>query len=626
MGEFGMNRPKSRTIAVLFAFLLPGAGHLYTGHYLRGLLLMAGLLLDYTAIIHLADANGARHLLLIVYLAMALPVFYFYSVYDALQSIERQPGKGTARGVAGGLLVMAAGAVLLILIAPPDALRPWMNELAEYAVGPLLALLAIIRWILGRKGAVEVFKLGRYTSAVIVITVGALLLSDQIQGRNDIALLMQWWPAAFILLGAEIIGYSVVQRRHARRLRLDFGGAMLAFIIAGSAIVITQFAELPFRWLDQYVDLNGTADYSGETGFRYEKEPVRFVLDEGVTDIRVQNANGNVAVRTGESEQAIIESEVWVDLPEEAEAARVAERSKVEVNVSEAGKVSVHGKGEPFGTSGGRSPRINLTIILPKKAVDEGQLPPEEGTADFGPSETPGSGSQINDPNEADEVDEANDANDANEATDEAPANTKTLRIEVSNGTVDVEGVDAGGGLVVKTANGNIKADVINGPVDLSASSGEVFAKAVTGATVLSAKNGAIRAADIEGALTASTINGSIELKRVSGAIEAETKNGKIRIEEAGSSVKADTLNGEIELDSSVVAGDWDIDSSVGEIRLNIPFQGNFSVYGSVTFGSITTDFPFTTSKKTVRGTVGEGTYRILINAANSISIKQKGL
>ncbi|MNE46378.1 hypothetical protein D3C80_1407100 [compost metagenome] len=63
------------------------------------------------------------------------------------------------------------------------------------------------------------------------------------------------------------------------------------------------------------------------------------------------------------------------------------------------------------------------------------------------------------------------------------------------------------------------------------------------------------------------------------------------------------------------------MDSSIGEISLSLPEEGDYSIYGSVTFGNISTELPFEVSKKTVKGAVGEGRYRIQINATNSIVI-----
>lgn len=623
MGKLGINRRKSRLLAALLAFVLPGAGHLYTGHYQRGLLLLAGLLLDAAAIIRLADANGARHLLFIVYLGIALPVFFFISVYDALQSIERtaeQPSSGLS--AASGLLIMAAGILLLVLIKPPAALIPWMNELADFAVGPVLMVAAVLLLIGHTRGGEPMFKLGRFTSAILIIGVGALLLWDQIQGRNDIALLGQWWPFVFILLGAEITVYSVAARKSNKRLRLDVVGGMMAIVIAASAYVVTQYAELPFRWLDQYVDIKGTADYAEEKGYHYTKEQITVPFDSTTSVMKITNPNGKVVVRAGEDDRITIETEVWVDVENQEEADKIADKTYVETD-SEGDKQVISAIGEPYGTNGTRKPRINMIVTIPKLAVEEPIILDESETEEpntQGDAEIEAAELELTAPANNAETDPSANLESGDEA-DPATAPTLSLSIDVSNGAIDVSGLVVPGGLALKGSSGDINVRDIVGSIVLKGNNGGITVSQITGSADVSTKNGTITVSGITGDMLASTVNGSLELNEVAGSIEAETKNGKIRIAGAGASIKADTLNGGIELISRVVGGDWDVDSSVGEIKLYIPENGDFSIYGSVTFGTITTDFPLTISKKTARGIVGAGTYRIQVNATNSIFI-----
>lgn len=596
MRQLGVTKSKNRLLTVVLAFILPGAGHLYTGHFSRGLLLIVGLLLDGAAIIQLADANGARHLLFIVYLGLALPVFYFFSVYDALQSLDRTVDRPGSLKISNGLLIMASGMLLFLLIKPPSSLVPWMNELADFAVGPLLIAVALVVFIKYVRGAGHMFKLGRLTSALIIIVVGSLLLWDQIQGRNDIALLGQWWPFVFILLGAEVIMYSVAQRKGEKQLRLDFAGGILAIVIVVSAYTVTQFAELPFRWLDQYVDLKGTADYGDEKGFQYEKEPILIPFDELTSSIKINNPNGQITVRSGEGNEVVIESEVWVDIDNQEEADQIADHSFVEA-VSEGEKLSIAAEGQSYGTNGTRKPRVNMIITIPQLAVEAEP--------------------------EIDAVQDEESADQSNQDLEDNKVDQHQLSIiiDANNGTIDTNELIVTGGLQIKNVSGKINLSKIIGPVEVAGINGDITVQDVTGNVKLSTKNGTLAIAEVTGELFTETINGSIDIKQAAGNIEADTKNGKIRIDGAEASVKADTLNGGIELFSSVIGGDWDVDSSVGEIKLQVPEDGHFSVYGSVTFGTITTDLPLTISKKTARGTVGEGTYRIQINATNSISI-----
>lgn len=633
MGKLGITR-KKRWIAALLAFLLPGTGHLYAGQYSRGLLLLAGYLLDITAIIRLADADGGRHLLLIVYLGLMLPVFYFISVFDSLQSLERDDSLAAFVGMRHGLALVAAGALLFVLIKPPDAILPWMNELAELCVGPVIMAIAAVLPVLSRKGSMHMFKLGRYTAAALILAVGALLLWDQIKGRNDIALIGQWWPVLFIMLGIEMIIYSLTSRKASKPLRFDLGGVMTALVISATAYVVTQYADLPFKWLDQFnVDIGGISEYGEEKGFRYDKPVMKVPIDEALSSIRIVNPNGEVIVRAGEVEEMELLTTVWVDVEQQTEADGIAEQSTVKVTPG--GEVVFEAKGQSYGANGSHKPRMNLTLTVPMAlsdqiAAEETTDAPNELTAE--PSATvspdgdgqPSAGLEETTPTaDASAGLDSGGAEDDTQETADMPA--VKLKIEAELGAVDVAGLLLPGGLDIRIGSGNIVAQHIIGPVEIKGTNGNIQLNDVSGDSAAETKNGTIAASEIEGDLYANTLNGSLDLRNVAGDIEAETKNGKIKISEAGASVKADTLNGSIDVLSGTIGGDWDVDSSVGEIRLGLPEQGDFAIYGSVTFGTITSDFPFEISKKTIRGSVGTGDYRIQVNANNSISVMKAG-
>ncbi|WP_311292226.1 DUF6677 family protein [Paenibacillus glycanilyticus] len=599
MRELGLDRPKSRLLTLLLAFVLPGAGHLYTGRYQRGLLLTAGLVLDIAAILRLADANAARHLLFIVYLGITLPVYYFVSVFDALQT-RADAGEGSTDQLSPliGLLIMAAGVLLFVLIDPPAALIPWMDDLAEMLVGPFLMAVALVLWFSQLKGDQSMFRLGRFTAAIFIIAIGGLLLWDQVQGRNDVALIGKWWPAVFILLGAEIIIYSIIFRKAAKRLRFDFIGAVIAIVISVVAYTVTQYAELPFRWLDQYVDLNGSPDYGEEKGFKFMKETDTVPFDAAaITKLKISNPNGKVTVRGGGTNQIVIDTEVWVDVTDQQDAEQIAAKSAVE-RVSDADSMNITAKGEPYGTNGSRKPRMNIVITVPQNQitvqdpVESTEIPPSDSTA------TPLTETE----------------------TESVPQ--MIITVDVNNGPITASGLSAPGGLQLKSDNGDIGVQQTEGPLVVHGLNGGIKLQDVTGDAELSTKNGAVTVAALTGNLSSETWNGAMTLSNVTGNVTAETKNGKITMKEVTGEVKASTLNGNIELASHAVGGDWDLDSTVGEIKLRVPAVGDYSVFGSVTFGSITTDLPLTVSKKTVRGTIGSGIYRIQVNATNSIYIQ----
>lgn len=119
MGQLRIKQTLKRLLTVVLAFAMPGAGHIYTGQHPKGLLLISAFWLDITAIVRLADSDGGRHLLLIVYLGIMLPIIYFISVFDSLQSTEAEHSSPIALNLIHGMLLFAAGGIMLILVKPP---------------------------------------------------------------------------------------------------------------------------------------------------------------------------------------------------------------------------------------------------------------------------------------------------------------------------------------------------------------------------------------------------------------------------------------------------------------------------------------------------------------------------
>ncbi len=666
MGKLRITERKRAWLTVALAFLLPGMGHVYNGQYSRGLLLLSALLLDLTAIFRLADSDGGRHLLLIVYLGMLLPVYYFFSVFEALQLKDSPPEERVAVRLIHGVLLAASGLVMMILIKPPDVLLPWMNELAELIVGPLLmAIACLIVLTTVKKGVYTVFKLGRLTAAVLILTVGALLLWDQARGSNDIVLLRDWWPLLFLLLGIEVILYSTVLRAKAAKLKLDLAGAAAALVVTVTAYAVTQYADFPVRWLDQFnVDLGGMVDYGEEKGFRLDKNVMKVLIDEQLSSISIKNVNGDVLVRSGDVREIEVYSTVWVDAADEAESKKIAEQSTVEATPGR--EVVLETKGQRYGTDNKRVPRMNIEIVIPLIEPRAQKSEPDATQEPEGADSTDWSGNSVTGgPLSGDDGDATPSPPSLPEATPESPVaeNEATadddgptsirqdepayafpefepegdsdfsqeppiaiqLRIEAVNGATRVEGVVAEDGLTVISGDGAINITRFVGPLTVTGNSGSIEADTLSGASTLELKNGEISVSHTsEGSLYAATSNGNISLADIAEEAEAETKNGTVTIAGAYGSVKASTMNGSIAVISDAVGGNWDLDSSVGEIKVGLPEAGDYSLYGSVTFGKIHSTLPFQQIRKTIRGTVGAGTYRIHINATNSITIESR--
>ncbi|TYP68610.1 DUF4097 family beta strand repeat-containing protein [Paenibacillus methanolicus] len=630
---------RKAALAVLAAFVCPGAGHLLLGLHMNGLLLLAGTLADILAMIHFADLAGGRFALLLVYLGLAVPAFWFYSVFGTLQEASRQNHAADVSSVRSGTLALVLqgaaiallGAVMLVFLAPPKWLAELLEDNGNDLTGIGLIIIAL-NYAFRRRGTM--LRTGRITAALLILTVGGLLLSDQMAGRNDIALLGRWWPAAFVLLGVEVIVYSLAYRKKEERLPFDLGGSFMAAVIAVTAFSVTQYAAMPFKWLDQWnVNMPGAASLSEENGFKYDKEKLEIPLGADMESISINNPNGSVTVLKGEAANMTIETIVWIDAANKQEADEAAAASVVEIGGEK--KIAIEAKGKAYGADGSRLPRMNVTVTVPADshfskipvvdneiagAEESETLPPADSSEAIGANEDARSDDEAN----GSPADSPATLTDANDAKDEAPEQPQAkLTITAGNGAIRAEGLFLPGGLAIQGTNGEIQVSRIVGSVDIKTKNGAITVDQIAGDANLEVANGDISARQMEGKADVTTSSGSIRLEDIRGEAEVETKNGQITVAEAASGLRVDTLNGEIDIRSSVVGGDWNIDSSIGDIRLYVPETGGFSVNGSVTFGTITTDLPLEIGKKTVRGSVGDDLYRIDIDANSSIAINR---
>lgn len=495
----------------------------------------------------------------------------------------------------------------------PDELRYTLDSAGNYGAPLLLLLLSC--WLAWRRRGDGPFWLGRWTAAFFTLSVGGLLLADHWTGREDIALIGRWWPALFILLGFELFMLTLRRNRQERKPSADVSGVATAIVIAVTAYGVTQYAELPYRWLDQWAaERSGYGDYGEEKGFSYVKPVVSAAPTADLERIVIDNPNGKVRIERGGVDTIVVESTVWIDSGDHTEADAAAERTETVLTAGEETTIKTIAAG--FGGNGQRKPRVNLVVYLPPSIADAAPSVPTAPELPAMTTSTPPSDADIHSNKPIDE--ETPNA-------DEEIAVKPPLDIQVTivSGDVNVSQLTAPINLTLSVSDGQVLASGIAGLVSAKMVNGNVQLRDIQGDVDVSARNGSIEVARASANVNASTSNGSIHLNQVQGDLEADTKNGGIKIQEANGSVKADTLNGTIEASSAMVGGDWDIVGLVGDVRLKLPVHGSYEMNGSATFGTIKVEpgLPLEVNKKTVRGTIGTGQHRVYVNANSNIVI-----
>ncbi|WP_028550039.1 hypothetical protein [Paenibacillus sp. UNC451MF] len=150
---------KSKFVACLLSFLIPGTGQLYLGLMQRGMMLMLLLIADIFAIVFFAT-NSSSSIPLIVLFSLFVPVIYFYNIFDALQQTDKvnsewsglytdplgQPGvspRSASKFLKGSTLgyLLIIGGVFLFLVSSKPA---WLNRIFELLGSSIGAIVLIV--------------------------------------------------------------------------------------------------------------------------------------------------------------------------------------------------------------------------------------------------------------------------------------------------------------------------------------------------------------------------------------------------------------------------------------------------------------------------------------------------
>ncbi|MDR2900470.1 MAG: DUF4097 domain-containing protein [Treponema sp.] len=184
------------------------------------------------------------------------------------------------------------------------------------------------------------------------------------------------------------------------------------------------------------------------------------------------------------------------------------------------------------------------------------------------------------------------------------------INARTSNASINVKNVD--GTIEARTSNGSIDLDSVKGNVSAQTSNGSIDLKNVDGIVDVRTNNGRIVIDSVIGNTNAETSSGSIVLTHVDGAVDARSSNGSIRINSVKGKIDAETSNAKIECTLDDVAGDITLSTNNASIDLNIPSNMDFQFTARTTNGRVRTSFDEALSRSAnddhlYRGIVGRG-------------------
>ncbi len=403
-------------------------------------------------------------------------------------------------------------------------------------------------------------KVGRITSALILLAVGGLLLVDQMTDTNYIGYLLDWWPLILILLGLEYLWVNLKYQKGEKQLRLDIGGVLIAVVIAIGVVGVTQAKWIPTQWFN---GMNWESIVKGELGRKFEMGNTTVPLADRTEKVTIDNPYGSVIIQTGTGSAIEIQRTVWVNRSDEAGAKEVADGTHIDVSEGSHLTISTVSDINRFA----RKPYIELVITVPDKQKVNWSVKGNNGKI------------------------EAN----------KLPVKD-LLEAETSNGSVTLQ--DIQGKVYGRTSNGAVKAISIQGLVDIQTSNGSVTIQDITGDAELK------------------TSNASVTAERISGKLKADTQNGRVNVDEVAGAVEIETSNGSISIASHKVGGDWSLETSNGKIDVRLPADGSYEVDGRG--NSVSSNLPLNVADKHISGKIGSGEYEIKATTKNaSISFQR---
>jgi DUF4097 and DUF4098 domain-containing protein YvlB len=105
---------------------------------------------------------------------------------------------------------------------------------------------------------------------------------------------------------------------------------------------------------------------------------------------------------------------------------------------------------------------------------------------------------------------------------------------------------------------------------------GSISIEDVTGKISLKTTDGSVRGSRLDGELVVRSGDGSMRFEQTSGRLDLETDDGSITLEAKPSMLRARTSDGTIRIEvqpETVVADDWDLETSDGAVVLTLPDQ-----------------------------------------------------
>jgi DUF4097 and DUF4098 domain-containing protein YvlB len=205
------------------------------------------------------------------------------------------------------------------------------------------------------------------------------------------------------------------------------------------------------------------------------------------------------------------------------------------------------------------------------------------------------------------------------EADAQAALDAITVTIHQAGTTLTITATTVGESPIGSSRGADVDVQI---PADTAASvtssNGRVQVINLDGTTTIRTSNGSATVRGGTG-LDVETSNGSIELSVPTGTIAAHSSNAGVTVLDARNAVAdVSTSNGPISFSGRLIAGPHSFATSNAGLALRLPVDQGFSITGTTSNASVTTDFSGLTAGSTsISGTNGDGSAQVTARTSN---------
>ncbi|MTI68976.1 MAG: DUF4097 domain-containing protein [Firmicutes bacterium] len=464
-------------------------------------------------------------------------------------------------------------------------------------------------------------KVGIFTLAILLITLGSMFLIDNFYEFKLSYVLSIIWPIFIILLGLELIFTKLKSAKYDENTKLKISGGSVFFIIL---ILIVIGIGSEFGIYISGINILDNNDfifnYKYDSNFSFDKE----ININDKEKIIIHNAYGDINVVKGSSENLILQTEILIKHDDEDYANEISNNI---IEVKESGSTFfIKSLSDRYIKNNQiKDLETNMTIKIPEDV--EIDIENKYGDIDIKDMKK-----SISIKNKHGNVITSNIKNDLSIENSYGEIDLTNIEgnIEISNkhGEILTEGIK--GNIKMINSYDNVIVKDIVGNVNITNTHDRISSENITGNLTIDSKYCDIEINDIDGDLVIVGNNGKIDIEKVKGSLKVNNKYSDLYLYDISKEIFIINQNGDIRFSNNEIIDEKvDIENKYGDVDIIIPRnqQGEFML--NSIYGDISTDLDFNikveSSESIVKDSIGSSTTLFKINTKNgdiSISVK----